>query len=592
MRLGTKRLSGLVALAAASLLVAAGCSTSSGGGNGTPAGFSPGYKTCGTDPDNCNSGERNPGGKITVALGKVPAGFMTNNSNENVVETVEQLNPVLPSAFTFLPSGKIQYNKDMLTAEPQVTNQSPQTIVYKINPNAVWNDGTGQKKPINANDFIYAWMTLNGHDKNIPVAGTTGYDSIQSVVGSDNGLTVTVTYKETYADWRGLFSGLYPYFLAASNSGGDATDATKMTDAQLEQSFKAFDALPKYSAGPFIISDYQQGSSLTEIPNPLWYGATKPTLESMTFKYITDDTQDITALQNKEIDGFNVQPSLDLVQQLSNLPGINYEVSAGFAWEHWEFNTANKFLKDVKLRQAIQYAVNVQEMIDKTVKPFFPDAKRLYSHNLFPGEAGYQDIIKTTDPLIGSGNLDEAKKVLTDAGYTGVGTPDGLKTPDGQHVTITFVHTDTTVRDESAQLAQQYMAGLGITMTNKVTADLGGTLGGKNFDIIQFGFAGSPLLSGNKDLWITNGGNNFTNWGDPQSDQLLTQMAQTLDNVQQANLLNQQDQILTKAYADLALYQKPNLQVAASQFVNIRDNNAGSYFTYNTEQWGLLKSAS
>jgi len=69
-------------------------------------------------------------------------------------------------------------------------------------------------------------------------------------------------------------------------------------------------------------------------------------------------------------------------------------------------------------------------------------------------------------------------------------------------------------------------------------------------------------------------------------------MTQTLDPTQQANLLNQQDQILTKAYADLALYQKSNLQVAASQFVNIRDNNAGSYFTYNTEQWGLLKSAS
>src|ERR1051326_6923701 len=136
------------------------------------------------------------------------------------------------------------------------------------------------------------------------------------------------------------------------------------------------------------------------------------------------------------------------------------------------------------------------------------------------------------------------------------------------------------------------MANLGITMTNKVTADLGGTLGGKDFDIIQFGFAGSALLSGNVDVWTTNAGNNFTNWGDPQSDALLQQMAQTLDNVQQANLLNQQDQILTKAYADLPLYQKPNLQVASEEFINIRDNNAGSYFTYNTQEWGLLKSTS
>jgi len=591
MRLGTKRLSGLVALAAAGLLVVAGCSTS-GGSTGNTQTFSPGYKTCGTDPDNCNSGDRNPGGKITVALGKVPTGWQVNSDTNNVVETVEQLNVILPGAYTFLPSGKIVWNKDMLASEPQVTNQNPQTIVYKLNPNAVWNDGTGQTHPINAQDFIYNWMYLNGHDKNIPVAGTTGYDQIQSVVGSDNDETVTVTFSSIYSDWRGLFGGLYPYWWAATDTNSDATDATKMTDANLEKSFKDFDVLPKWSAGPYEFSDFQQGSSLTVVPNPKWYGATKTTLDSITFKYITDDTQDITALQNKEIDGFNTQPSVDVVQQLSNLTGVNYEVSAGFAWEHLTFNSANKFLKDEKLREAIMDAVNIQEMIDKTVKPFFPDAKVLYSHNLFPGEAGYQDITKQTDPIEGTGNLDNAKKLLTDAGYTGVGTPDGLKTPDGTHVTITFVHTDTTVRDESAQLIQSYMAALGITMTNKVTADLGGTLGGKDFDIIEFGFSGSPLVSANKDVWTTNAGNNFTNWGDPQSDQLLDTMSKTLDPTQQAALLNQQDQILTAAHVDLALYQKPNLQVAASQFTNIRDNNAGSYFTYNTQEWGLLKTAS
>lgn len=591
MRLGTKRLSGLVALAAAGLLVVAGCSTS-GGGGGTSKTFSPGYKTCGTDPDNCNSGDRAPGGKITLALGKVPTGWQVNANTNNVVETVEQLNTILPGSFTFLPSGKIVYNSDMLASEPQVTNTDPQTIVYKLNPNAVWNDGTGQTHPINAQDFVYNWMYLNGHDKNIPVAGTTGYDQIQSVVASDNNETITVTYSSKFSDWRGLFGGLYPYWWAAQDTGADATDASKMTDAQLEKSFKDFDALPKWSAGPYQFDNYQDGSSLTVVPNAKWYGKTKTTLESITFKYITDDTQDITALQNKDIDGFNTQPSADVVQQLSNLPGVNFEVSAGFAWEHFCVNSANKFLKDPKLREAVFDAINLQEIIDKTVKPFFPDAKILYSHNMFPGEAGYQDITKQVAPNEGTGNLDAAKKILTDAGYTGVGTADGLKTPDGQHVTITFVHTDTTVRDESAQLVQSYMAALGITMTNKVTADLGGSLGNKDFDIIEFGFSGSPLLSANKDVWTTNAGNNFTNWGDPASDQLLQQMTQELDLTKQADLLNQQDKILTGAFVDLPAYQKPNLQVAASQFTNIRDDNAGSYFTYNTQEWGLLKATS
>ena len=154
------------------------------------------------------------------------------------------------------------------------------------------------------------------------------------------------------------------------------------------------------------------------------------------------------------------------------------------------------------------------------------------------------------------------------------------------------MHTDTAVRDQSAELITQYLAQLGITVKNKVSADLGGSLGNFDFDIIQFGFSSSPLLTGDHDLWFTGAGNNFTHWGDPQSDALLNQMAQELDPAKQAALLNQQDTIMTKAFVDLPLYQKPNLQVATNQYINIRDNNAGSYFTYNTQQWGLNASAS
>jgi peptide/nickel transport system substrate-binding protein len=164
-------------------------------------------------------------------------------------------------------------------------------------------------------------------------------------------------------------------------------------------------------------------------------------------------------------------------------------------------------------------------------------------------------------------------------------------TPSGEPVSINFVHTDTQVRDQSAQLVTQYLSQIGIKVNNKVSADLGASLSNFDFDIIEFGFSSSPLLSGDHDLWYKNAGNNFTHWSDPQSDALLDQMTQELDPVKQADLLNQQDTILTKAFVDLPLYRKPNLQVATNQYINIRDNQAGSFFTYNTEQWGLAATA-
>jgi peptide/nickel transport system substrate-binding protein len=579
----TRTLAGLIALTAVGLVGIAACGTSHNSNSLATA--SPGYARCATQPDTCNSAPRKGGGNIVVALGKYPSTWNQNSAVGNVVETAYQLQLILPSPFIFLPSGKIQYNADLLTSEPQLTSTNPQTIVYHLNPKAVWNNGT----PVSADDFIYFWQTFNGHDKNIPVVATTGYDQIQSVTGSDNGETVTVVFSKPYPDWRGLFSnpGLLPSWYAKQQVGG------LDTDAQLEAAFKVWDAAPTaYSAGPYILSNVQSQQSATFTPNPKWYGKDKPTLKSITFKYITDQTQDLPALQNQEIQALNIQPDQDTVQQLSQMPGVNYEVSAGYSWELFEVNTKSKFLKDPALREAIFDATNVQDMINKTIKPFFPSAKRDYNDDIFPGTLGYQDVTNKATPDAGTGNVAKAKSVLQAAGYTFDSGGNLIAPNGGGKVSINFVHTDTQVRDQSAQLVQSYLKQIGITVTDKVTADLGGSLGNHDFDIIQFGFTGSPLLSQDVANWHSNAGNNFTNWSSPESDQLLDQMVVELDPAKQAALLNQQDAIMAKAYVTLPLYYKPNMQVTTSAFINIRDDNAGSFFTYNTQQWGLSAVAS
>ena len=578
----TKRFGSLVAVAAAGLLGVAACGTSGAGGTHEQT-SSAGYSKCSTSPDTCNSGPRKSGGSIVVALGKYPATWNQDSSTGNVVETIEQEDLILPNTYTFLPSGKVQYNTDLLTSQPQVTKQSPQTIVYHLNPNAKWSNGT----PISADDFIYAWKTNNGHDKNIPVAGTNGYDQIQSVTGSNNGETVTVVFTTPFSDWPGLFNALLPAWYAKQKVGG------LDTDAQLEAAFKVWDAPPTaYSGGPYLLSNYQSQQSATFVPNTAWYGKDKPTMKSVTFKYITDQTQDIPALQNQEIQALNIQPDQDTIQQVSQMAGVNYEVSAGLSWELLEVNTHSKFMKDPALREAILDATNVQDMIDKTIKPFFPNAKRDYNDNLFPGELGYQDVTNKVTPDVGTGNVAAAKAVLKTAGYTYDSAGNLLAPHGGGKVTINFAHTDTQVRDQSAELFQTYMKQIGITVNDKVTADLGGTLTTEDFDIIQFGFANpNPLLANGHDTWYnpaTSGnGSNFTGWHDPRSDALLDEMARELDPAKQAALLNQQDTIMAKAFVTLALYQKPNLQITSNKYVNIRDDQFGSNFTYNTQQWGL-----
>jgi peptide/nickel transport system substrate-binding protein len=575
----SKRLTGLVAVAASALLVVAACSSKSGGSK--PAQYSPGYSQCQTKPDECNSGERTDGGQIVVAIGKVLPNFNVNAADGNLVETVETMNLIMPGAYTFLPSGKIQWNSDMLTDEPKVTSNSPQTVVYHIKPAAKWDD----QQPINADDFIYAWQTLNNHDKNLSPASTTGYELIKSVTGSDNGKTVTVVFSDTYTDWKGLFSQLYPAHIAAK--AGDIK-----TDAGLEASWKAFYDQPTWSGGPYKISAYDKQTQIEFVPNPNWYGADKPTLQKVVFKFITDPSQQIPALKNKEIQGFNVQPNQDIFDQLQSMTsqGVQYEITAGYSWEHTDINTKNKWLADQALRTAIFDVIDRQAIIDKTVKGYFPSAKPLGSHNFVTTAQGYQDVLSKVDPNQGNGKVDEAKKVLTAAGYTLDGGQ--LKDKSGAPVgPLVLRHTATKARAATAEVLQSQLKQIGITLQDKTTDDLSGTLQQEDFDLILFGWSSSPLLAGNQDLWKTGGGNNFTQWGDPQSDQLLAQMTKSLDRDKQVQLLNQQDEILTKAAVVLPLYDKPNLQVVTNNFVNIRDDNAGSYYTYNSQQWGTKKAA-
>jgi len=116
-------------------------------------------------------------------------------------------------------SGTWQNVPSILMAEmPTVTQvNGKQTVTYKINPQATWDDGT----PVTADDFAFNWKSQN--PKTCPdceTAGNGGYDIINAVTGSDNGKTVTVTFDKPYTDWKGIFNSaapLYPAHLASQH---------------------------------------------------------------------------------------------------------------------------------------------------------------------------------------------------------------------------------------------------------------------------------------------------------------------------------------------------------------------------------------
>jgi peptide/nickel transport system substrate-binding protein len=579
----------LSAVGAASLLALAACS-----GGSTPPQKPGSLADCSTDPVNCNSGKTSQGGTVTYTIEKKITGWNLNDSNSNTFDFAEVLEAVLPvGPFNVTPDLKVVPDTDFITSAEQ-TSTDPQTIVYKIKPEAVWDDGT----PIDAKDFIYAWKTQNGvdcpppalDDNGDPVAGsvgcyqagTQGYDQIKSVTGSDNDKTVTVVYTKPYTDWRQPFGTLYPAHVAAQH--GDLTTA-----AGLAASWNWFnDNVPTYSGGPYKISDYVKDTSVTLVPNPKWYGAVKPSLDKLVYRIITAQTAEVPALQNGEVNVIYPQPNQDMVDQVKQMSGVSYTLGQGLTWEHIDLNSTNPLLKDQALRKAIFTVIDRQEIIDKTVGLFVPGLKVLNSHNFVPGQDGYKDVVSSSGQ--GKGDLDTAKKLLTDAGYTGVGT--ALKTKDGTDVKVRFAYTEGNVlRGQTAQVVQADLAKLGITVTITPVKSLGGTLASGDFDMIIFAWVGAPFPYGGAiQLWKSDSGSNYSKFNNSQSDSLLADAASQTDTAKANDDLNQSDAILTDGAYVLPLFQKPTFLAASSNIVNIRNNSTSVGPPYNVQEWGMRAS--
>jgi peptide/nickel transport system substrate-binding protein len=585
MRTRSKRLTGLVAVAAASLLAFAGCNSGGGGGgNNNTGGGSVGYADCDKNPNTCNGGKTKAGGEYLFALEQEFTNWNTSSDEGNTLVGGQALANIIPAVWKVFPDGLFTLNKDLMVSA-EVTNQSPQTVVYKIRPEAVWNDGT----PISADDFIFAWKQSSGKPEHCSAAcvpaSTSGYELIKSIVGSDNGKTVTVTFEDgkKYPDWKALWGtdGLYPAHVL-TKQGFDLSKPEGVGAAH-EWLGKT---PPTWSGGAYLIESFNKGQNIVEVKNPKWYGATKPSLDKLVFKFLTEQGSIVPALRNREILGADPQTNADLVTQVSQTPGVIYRIGHGYQWEHIDLNLKNKYLADAALRKAIFTAINVKTIIDKTYGVFDKAAKPLGSHNFFPGDQNYKDVVTATGQ--GSGDATAAKKILTDAGYKIEGGKLIAKT--GEPVpSLRFRHTKgNALRATTAELVQAQLKEIGIDMKIEITETLGKTLSSGDFDLMIFAWVGSPAYRGALEQnWRTGGGGNYGKYSNKQVDDLITQAAQEFDAKKAADLTNQLDELMTKDAYVLPIAQKPTMILTYQEWANVRDNASQFGPNYNNHEWGL-----
>ncbi|HSZ37347.1 MAG TPA: ABC transporter substrate-binding protein [Acidimicrobiales bacterium] len=513
------------------------------------------------------------GGAISFGMTGSPTGCNPNTPSGDTTATQTVLAGVLPSPYVVQANGTLMANSNLIaSAEPLSLN--PLTVVYTLNPKAVWSDGV----PITADDFKYAWEQQRGNPDgtSTDVVSVAGYRDVASVQGTDGGHTVTVKFKTAFADWQSLFANLLPAHVM-ERVGWNPSCSTVSPSIDL-------------SGGPFEIASVS-GSAIKLVQNPKWWGA------PANAKSITVHLASSTAQLTSWMDSGYVQVALpttvtpSFLTAMTGLPGAQSDVDMSNTLLQLDMASSLDAPLSPDLRTAIALSINRQQLLDQQVGWAVPGIAVANSHVYVQGQQGYKPAPNGTVPtttipvptsststtVIGAGGSVNFPVTTVPTQAAAFVQAAGLvKTPDSPYYHSAFgvPFTLHMVVDESDPWAASaaptiradlLAAGLNtdIETASSETA-AGEALADGYADLALVPVTFSPYLSQTLAWYTTllgmpgkNGSEDWTAYDNTPFEQLVTMASQQLNADTAASIYQQADTQLWDQMVSLPLYAEP-----------------------------------
>jgi peptide/nickel transport system substrate-binding protein len=279
----------------------------------------------------------------------------------------------------------------------------------------------------------------------------------------------------------------------------------------------------------------------------------------------------VQALANNEIDDdevFNVSQ----YDEVKNTPGFTTRVASSLLWPDILFNSKNGVTDDVKVRQALEMAIDRPAIITSQMKGLpVSGIQPLDNHVLVPMQVGYKD----DSGALGTYNPKEAETILSQEGW--VPGPGGVRTKDGKPMQLTIdIPSGDDIASSIAQLAQQMWMVVGFKTTiqtinqNDYFTDYFNT---GNFQIGIFEWDDPPYTVSNSESMFQSpqGSNVFQNPGgisNPKIDQLFNTALENTNVAQSHATVDQADALIWQEGHDLPLFLEPDIEVEKANLAN------------------------
>ncbi len=420
----------------------------------------------------CSTGERvdlgdNSAGNLIAAIAGEPdqldphktSAYFSFEVLENVFDTL-----VEPDA-----------NLDMRPALAESWTVSPDQLVwtFHLRRNVTFHDGS----PFTADDVVYSYRRII--DEKL-----TNADKFSAVtdVSAPDPATVVIRVKQPTPNLLtniGGFKGMAIVSRKNVESGQIATHPV--------------------GTGPFAFVGQKSGDSITLKANPAYWGGA-PKISGVTFRFISEPSTALSALQAGEIDWTDSIPP-QRVSQLREDDSIRLAVTPSNDYWYLALNEARQPWSNVRVRRAIAYGID-RDAIVKATSYGTAAANQLA---IPKGNPWYTDYHRY------GYDIDRAKALLTESGIT--------KADLDMLVTSEYPETVT-----AAQVIADNLAPLGITVHIR-TVDFATWLDEQNnghYDMLMMGWLGNIDPD---DFYYaqhhTDGTSNAQKYSNPEVDRLL-----------------------------------------------------------------------
>lgn len=418
-------------------------------------------------------------------------------------------------------------------AETYEVSEDGLTWTFHLRDGLKWSDGS----PLTAKDFVYSWKRVCDPLVAAPYAETVlsmvkGYD--EAIAGNLDALGVSAPDDKTFVV---ELSTNCPYF--ASIAAFATLSPVQQATIEANGDAWATKAETYIGNGSFYISEWVPGSHITMKKNPNYWNADAIKLDSIKFVLMEDSNAAYSAYKSGEVLMIKDVPT----EEIPSLQGnSDFYVEPIIGTYYVSLNDAIEPFNNKLVRKALSLAVDREYVAGTLMQGTYSPASNFMGPGWIDTDGKpFMDNANGGKPYIDTSNfkanLEEAKKVLAEAGY-----PNGEGFP-----VITYSTNDMGYHKVVAEYLQQAWAELGITLEVEIVewSSFTPMRRAGDYQISRNGWVGDYSDPSNMlDLFISTNGNNDGKYNNPEYDAAMEISRKTTDPAERSAALHKAEDIM------------------------------------------------